>query len=175
MKTLNNYISERLDPKNLGSSGGPYYAYTPDEGTVVICNHPVDETLDYNQCEVTSSKKNIVIISWCDDNIYGYSLDNIKTESDLKRAVISYVKDWIKTNGDDAGTFDDSQPHVLPCGVELCTNDLDGKLTGEKVWEEWKDWINNTEADGDSSYCYVVVDLKNQEVIAGGGNVLFEY
>ncbi len=173
MKPINNYISERLNPRHLGAAN-EYYAYVVDKETIVICDNLTAAAASYDNCRIEPERGNLAMISWCDDNIYGYIIKDMKSEADLKNEVIKYTKDWVKTNGDD-GTDFMNEYHTLPCGVVLYGGIDNGKLTGERVWKEYLKWLNYTYVDGDSSYCVALIDLKEREVIAGGGDVLFEY
>ena len=47
--------------------------------------------------------------------------------------------------------------------------------TPEDYVKSFIDSINQSEVDGDSGYCTVVVDLKKKAVIAGGRTVQFNY
>ena len=192
MKTLQESLHESLA---LYEAFRNLKVFTPDpyNGPVTICKDfpttdPYNsdseeawniEDTDWLWNEMSNGTGSIAMIGWCDDNIYATLLNKVHDEKSLHDDFNKNVGKWLEENKEFIGE-DYLELYIdLDCGI--CVDMAwepkdDGEPTLDRIWDTWINQFNNSEVDGDSSYCRCLVDLKKKKVIAGGFDGFnFEY
>ena len=190
MKTLQQYMNEALVVE--GFQNMKVYNKSWDETPVICKEYPTEDPdsgekfnirdTDWLYDDTGKNIGNLAEIRWCDDTLNAFILKGVQDEHALKTEVLKSVERWIKKN--QADLDDDNYNYIeiyieLKCGLTVDMvweyEDNGGKPTPEKVWDAWIYQYNHSEVDGDSSYCYCLVDLSKKKVIAGGSDVVFDY
>lgn len=170
MKTLQQHLNESINESMRG-----FYATVygdPYSGPLQITKgpNPESEDMDWLGDEISKGTGNVACVSWCDDTIYGYVLNSVHDEKDYRKQLL----DSVKKNWEDAKEYGEITVEI---GGDERTYGFDeaNNSTPEEYVKSFIDSINQSEVDGDSGYCTVVVDLKKKVVIAGGRAVQFNY
>ncbi|MBR5296710.1 MAG: hypothetical protein IKU29_02435 [Parabacteroides sp.] len=173
MKTLNEYIKESLNTVNESSNWLCLVSDHFDPDTLYIVSGDTDdfeerlEDTDFHY-DWIDPKSKLITISWNDESIYSSKVPG-RDLNDAKKLDLKHIQQQLD---EQKSSIEKDHYAYIHSNIFGSENEWDGDFVVNYSAEDYLNCfieiIQDSYVDGDSRYCYALVDIKRKQTLLGG-------